>query len=456
MKRLGVLLIVLLASSTVVGAVGNTAINYDAGPNPFIEEQMLTKATHNMSNMGALDYSNDDGDIVALPAHLNSSVESQFGVRFDKVSDDALTEFPRDTNKSAVLDQGDWTTSGLTVSETNTDVEGINFAGSSGTATYSDLSLDDANKRVLLVVGNVNSIDAGASVQFRAVDADGDYKAVTWNQTGSGIVTQQKLAGASIAGSGDGSLDTITKLVVATQNGSADVSLVGLDAERKSKLVLGTTLQENDSDDETESVTRYETDGGVVELTTLDSMGDWSADAVVHDLEINGVIYSAEDAKNDDVSVEFSNADNYASYPTKLDMHVRLEIPAAIDLTHQGLTLNAEQKYVNQRYVGVKLAEGVADDTKLSNVSESKYSDVTNNYNAVSETHELDATISPGSGYVFHATILLQSDDVRKLKDTSGSGSGPVGTSGGILSSIWTWVTAAVATVFGFFRMRGN
>ncbi|MCO8254542.1 hypothetical protein NKF26_12085 [Haladaptatus sp. AB618] len=461
MRRLSVLLIVLLATSTLIGAVGatgNAAINYDAGPNPYIEEQTLTVATHNMSTMGPLDYSNDDGEVTTLPAHLNSSVKNQFSVRFDKVSDDAFTQFPRDTNKSAVLDQGDWTTSGLTVSEANTDVEGINFAGTNGTATYSDLDLDDANKRVLLAVGTINSIDAGASVEIRAVDADGDYKAVTWNETGSGIVTQQKLADATLQGSGDGQLDTVTKIVVATVNGDADVSLVGLDAERKSKLVLGTTWMDEDDDGSKESVTRYESDGGAVDLTTLDSMGAWTDDAMIHDLEIHGVIYAAADVASDDVSANFSDADNFASYPTKLDDRVRLKVPVAIDLTHSGLALNAEQKYVNQRYVGVKLVEGVSDDTKLSNVSQNKFSDVTSKYNAIGETHELDATISPGTGYVFHATILLQSDDVRKLKDVSSSNAagGPVGSSGGILSSIWTWIGTIAASVFGFFKLRAR
>jgi hypothetical protein len=454
----------LLLAVTVMGSVlampvmaGNNALNYDAGPSIYIEEGTLTKAQHNMSTMGALDYSDDNGDITELDAHLNESKNNSFRINFAKVSDDDLRKFPRSSNVSAVADESEWSASGVTVSDASGDVEGLTVSGNNGTATFSNVSLSDADKRVLLSSLSVNSIDSGATVSINAVDADGDRKGVTLNESANGIVVQQKLADLNVSGTGDGSMDQIDSIEVSIDGGNADVTIVGLDAERKSKIDLAETMTDEDGDGDVESVELTNvSDGGAVAVDDLGSMAPMFDDATIYDFSVKGVQYGIEDVASPDVSVNFSSADEY-SYPSKLDLHVRLDVPSAIDLTHSDLALKAEQAFVSERYVVAEIEEDVSDDEDLTNVSDSA-TDVTDTFAKKGAVHTLDSTVSTGSNYDAHLKILLQDDEVRELQDTGNgaAGSGPMGTSGGILDSIWTWIAGAVGSIFAFFRMRGS
>ena len=467
-----IFMIALLAISTVAGvgvvAAQNSAINYDEGPNPYVEEQRLDKATHNMSSMGPLDYSNDNGEIERLPAELNSSVDEQYRVRYDKIDDDDLRQFPRDKSGVSGLDASEWSTNGLTVSDTSGDVDGISVSGSSGTATFSNFSaLSDSNKRVLLAIFNVNTLQSGANVEIRAVDADGDYKAATINSssdpstdavaadaTGNGYVYQQKLDTLSVQGSGDGSLDDVTEVTVSISGASADVTLTGLDMERKSPITLGKTMRDSDGDGDLETETVEEiTTPGELEVTSLDSMGDVFDDAVISDLGVTGVQYEAKRVSSDDANVSYSDAGEFPNYDSQLDAYYRINVPTAIDLSHSGLTLKGEQKFVESRYRTVEYAEG-SGDTEFSNVS--SWTSLDSTYSSKGSTHTLDDTVQPGETYAFHANILLQSDEVRELQQTGGTGA-PVSSGGGILNSIWTWITGALATLsFGYIKLRGS
>lgn len=467
-----VFVVALLAISTAAGAglvaAENSAINYEKGPNPYVAEDRLDKATHNMSSMAPLDYSNDNGEIVALPAELNSSVDEQYRIRWDKVSDDDLRQFPRDKDSVSALDSAEWTTSGLTVSDSSGEVSGLSISGSSGTATFSNFSaLSDSNKRVLTAVFNVNTLQSGATVEIRAVDADGDYKAATINSTsdpstdsvaaaatGNGYVYQQKLNALAVQGSGDGSLGDISKITVSISGASADVTLTGFDVERKSPLTLGKTMRDTDGDGDEETVTVEEVTSpgelAVTDLSTLDSVFD---DAVINDLGIMGVHYEAQYVGSEDVNVTFSDASNYPNYDSQLDANYRIVVPTAIDLSHSGLTLKAEQRFVESRYRTVEYAEG-AGDADFGNIS--SWTSLDSTYSSKDTTHTLDSTVQPGESYAFHSQILLQSDEVRELQQTGGGGA-PVSTGGGILGSIWTWITGALATLsFGYIKLSGS
>lgn len=453
--------LVVVSPLAGLAVADNSAINYDEGPDPYIYEQRLDKATHNMSSMGPLDYSDDQGEISTLPARLNDSVDEQFAVRYDRVDSDALRAFPRAAENSSALDASMWSTSGATVSDVSPNgVEGLQVSGAAGdSATLTlDEPLSDAPKRVLLAVVNVESLDAGATVDVRMTDGDGDYVEATVNGslsdaeaddviaagTGSGYVYQTKANELQVEGSGDGSLDMVSEITIAVEGGSATTTFTGLDVERKSTIDLGETLRDTDGDgdDETVDLTEISTPGEVM-LTDLDTIDSAFDDAVVHDLGIMGVEYHAADAEADDVSANFTAADGFANYPAMLDLHQRIAVPTAIDLTHSGLELRTEQRFVSDRYQTAQVAEG-AGDTEFGNVS--GYTDVSGTLSDKGSTHVLDNSVQPGVEYVVHMKILLLDSEVNALQETMSIG-GPVSSSGGVFSSIWSWVAGAFSAL---------
>ena len=467
---LALLLATLLVTSMPVGAQSAAPkINYDAGPNPYVHEDGLTIAEYNRTAMDGLEYYDDDGEVADLPAHVNESEETPYHFAFSSVDDGDLHAFPRAQDESVVEDVANWSTSGASVSDSSTSAEGVTISGSADgdTASYAlDSALDDADKRVLLSVVDVDSLGSGASVEVRAVDSDGDYKAlmvdpsgnashagVMANETGVGIVGQQKLADIPVAGSGDGSLDEIAEIEVAFVGGSGEITMTGHDAEKKGTIDLGDVRRDDDGDGEDETVTLTEISSpGAVALTDLDSMGSWADDSTIYGLTVRNVIYSSADLNQSQVVANFTDAPNYGNYPSKLDFHSRLSVPTAIDLTHSGLELRAEQKFVSDRYNVVELADGVDDETALTNVSDSEFTGLSDTFSSQGGEHVLDSTISPGDNLQFHVTVLLLADEVTDLQDTSGATGGPVGGSGGLLSTMWGKVAATFAAVGGFVK----
>lgn len=469
----------LVLSMTGSAAAANNAINYSAGPNPMLQEDSVVIAEHNGSEMSSvLQYWDDNGDIQTLPgAHNASAVDNKLGLRFDQIEDDTFTRFPRDDG-AEWNDASEWTTvatGARTVSVTDDDgstaegVESIKIAtdgsmaaGDNANASYANFSItSDATKRVPFFVFNVDTLDAGATVEVRFVDADDDYvnytiksgaetignPGVVANATGNGYVAQQKLADLPLQGSGDGSLSEIQRVQVNVSDADATLHVVAIDPARKSTVDLGDHI---DADDET--VNRVNVTNGAAfgageqNLTALSTLGSLFDDADFHDLRVRKIEYRAQDLASDDVSVEFSEAAAYGSYPTKVEIYYDLVIPSAIDLTHNGLTFVAEQKFVDERYATVEYLEG-AGDNDFGDAS--GFSDLDSTYSSEGDQHDLDTTVSSGTVYRWHGMILLTDDDESSLKQTGGAAGGPQGSGGGLVGFLMGLPGAILTVVVG-------
>lgn len=476
---MAVMVLALMGSMMIAPAAAqNAELNYDEGPNLVITEDSVTIAEHDRAEMASvMEYYDDDGDVATLPATSDSASENPIEVDYTKIDADALSTFPRESDSASAMNDSEWTKDAAGSAGTGTlaagsvgDVDAVEFSTSSQTAgdsmlfSYSNFTaLDDADKRVLFSAFEVASADTGATVELAAVEDDGDEKSIELfnasgdstnvddvaTTTGTGFVGQVKLSELTVAGSGDGDLSSIDSIEVRVHDEDATVRMTGLDAEKKALEEIGDHYNATSE----ESETFYEvTSPGAHNLTEISTLDTWTTDAVVHDLTVKNLRYSAEYAPAEDVSVEYTEATNY-NYPSKVEIYEGVEVPAAIDLSHTGLQLEATQEFVEPRYVVAEIAEGEGD-IEFENAT---YSDVTGSYTESGATHILDDTVTVGTEYYGHWNILLNDDDVKDLQDVDEAVvSGPVSESDGLFGSIWGWIAAAGGSLLGILGIKSR
>lgn len=485
-KLLAVFMTVLTISSVGTAAAA-PGLNYsdDRSPDPTAVEDQLIISEHDRGEMSALtDYYDDNGEVAELPATVNQSQDTPAGVRFDQIDAEAHYLFPRidgETDNAATwTDASEWTTSsgsnsGVTVSDADADgVQKVNYDGSiatgeQATSTFANnVSITtDADKRVMFAVVNVNELTSGAAVEVRAVDSDGDYRYaeingsanaadsdVIANSTGNGYVFQSKLNSLPLAGSGDGSMDEIQSVEIVQIESNSDVTLAGFDLDKKSTVDLAEIERDTDGDGELEQTTAtnlYE--GGVTNVTGLDTLGSAYDDAVLNDLHVYDVEYRMSDlVDSEEYSTNFSSADDY-TYPQKLELYADLEVPSAIDLSHGTLTLEFEQGLVNERYVVAEIAEGADTTEEFGNLSDSAYSSWTGSLGSKGSTATVDSSVSADTNYRVHMIVLLQDDEVDALQATGAIG--PTGSSGGgFFSTLFGQITGLVTVAAGAIGLR--
>ena len=472
-----------LVAMSAPAAAAAPALNFqsDTTPNPTISEDELVVHEHDLGDMSSpLEYYDDAGEIATLPATVNDSQTTPVGVRFDQIDTEAYDLFPRidgeDGNAATWTKTGNWSTSSgssssMSVSDASADgVEKVGLsasvaAGETATATFgANVSIsEDPNKRVLMFVGNVDTLADDSTVEIRAVDGDGDYRAaevnasavasdddVIANDTGNGFVFQQRLSDLPLAGSGDGTLDSIQQVDIVAADGNADVTVAGLDLDKKGTFDLAEIERDTDDDGEMEATTPTDYyEGGVANLTGLSTFGDTFDDAVINDLRVYDVQYRFADlTDSDEHSVNFSSADDY-SYPQKLELFADLEVPTAIDISHGSLSLEFDQGIPTERYVTFRVAEGVDSAEAFGNVSDSAYTDETSALSGQDTTATLVDSASGDTTYRVHLVVLLQSEEVDDMQ-SSGAGMGPTGSSGGgFFGTLFGKVTSIVGTVLG-------
>jgi hypothetical protein len=316
---------------------------------------------------------------------------------------------------------------------------------------------------------NVDSLDNGAVVEVRAVESDGDYKAAQINAsasasaddvistgTGNGYVFQERLSDLATQGSGDGSLAAIDQIEVVVEDANAQVTITGLDVERKDMFDVGEVRRDTDNDGTVESTTiQEENSGGTVELTAVDSMDALFDDAVIHDFAVQELRYEFADlTDSDDYQVEWSSADEY-NYPHKLEIHGRLSIPAAIDLTHSGLSFEDSQNQVSSRYATVEVAEGVGSQ-EFSNIS--SWTSKKDLYTSKGTNVTLDSTVQVDTEYAFHGVYLFQDGERDDVEPSQNAGGGGFWGGGNPITGFINWMVAgvfAVAGMLGISRARG-
>lgn len=481
-------------------AAAGPALDFDdeRTPDPYIHEDTLTVAEHNTGDMSSLtEYYDDNGDVAELPATVNSSQDAPAGVRFDKIDSEDYRLFPRidneEDNSATWTDSSKWTkSSGASSSVTISDADGTTASGvpavktdatvatgETATATYKDnVSItSDADKRVLMFVGNVDALTTDATVEIRAVDSDGDYRYAEVNAsadgnasdviatgTGNGFVFQEKLANLPIAGSGDGAMQEIDQVDVVHVESDSTVTIVGLDVDKKSEYDVAEIEHDRDGDgeDELEVVQDYY-EGGVASVSGVDSLGAYADGASIMDLEVYDVEYRfSQLSDSDDHSVEFRDSEDYGAYDQVLEIHGRLAVPSQIDLSHGTLELRDDQGLVSERYKVAEYATAQGD-TELDNVSDSDWNDVASAYSSKDDTQTLASSgINAGENLIVHLEIVLQDDEASALQ--SSPTAGPTGQAGGgivamLMSPIGLFgglLTAGIAYMKGWIPFVGS
>ncbi|WP_135304112.1 hypothetical protein [Haloarcula amylovorans] len=480
---LAVFLTLTIVATPITGsAAAAPGLNFSSekAPNPTFVEDELVVGSHDRSEMSdALEYYNDSGEVATLPATVNQSQDTPVGVRFDQIDAERYGLFPRidgETGNSANWTvASDWTTSSgasSSMSVTDADADGVDklelaatvASSETATATYADnVSItSDPNKRVMFGVLNVDTLASGSTVEVRAVDGDGDYRYaevnasanasaddVIANSTGNGYVFSERLSNLPLAGSGDGTFDSIQQVDIVASDADATVTLAGLDLDTKSDEDLAEIQRNTDGDTELEATTitdYYE--GGVANLTALDTLGPMYDDAVVNDLHVYDVQYQFSDlSDSEEYSTEFSSADDY-NYPQKLELYADMSVPTAIDLQHGSLTMEFEQGLVESRYVVAEVATGVDSSEEFGNFTDEDgtYSSVTDSFGSQGTTATFVASASADTNYRVHLVVLLQDEEASTLQDMSAVG--PTGASGGgFFASIWGKVAGLLGSV---------
>ena len=475
-------LLLLSSAGGVVAAA--SSINYSATPNQGVRvhEDVVTIDKHDRVDMeGPLAYYDDSGEVDKLPAVINESEEAPVQVHLAKVNESAFREFPRqsgeDGNNVSWTNASDWTTSSsasgdMTVSETNPagDAQAVKFAitaasAEHGEANYTDVSItSDATKRVPLVGVNVDTLNSGAVVDIRFVDADDDYVAlevnethsnatnaseVIANSTGEAYVTQERLSELDVEGSGDGSLDEIQKVWVRGDGADATVEMFALDAESKSETDLARTYHDHNDDGDLEWETVSEKEHpGYINMTSLDDMGSMFDNSIVYDKRVRNIFYTGEKAATSS-NAEFSDAEDYPSYDSVMNASYKLSVPAPIDVSHGTLTLEAEQSVPGERYIKVEYATDVGS-TDLNNVSYTSSSAFADG--SKGDVHTLASGINAGDESAFRVEVLYTGDEVDAL--TSDVAGGPVGSSGGFFSTLFGQVVGLGGAVLGALGLR--
>jgi hypothetical protein len=490
----GLLAALLVTSLAAPAAMAAPDFNESASAaqNPYIEAD-VTVENFDRETMSPGQYEDDSGEIATLPATVDQSQDvddigtgtvNPYGFVATDVDFEDGAAFPHaDENVSAVHNESRWivdesgSAGTLTVSDSSTapGVEALEVStssqtsGDTATASFSDVSItSDAQKRYLQAMLDVDSLDSGATVEIRAVDADGDYVTtmvdasatasdddVIGTGTGEGYVIQEQVGALTTQGSGDGTMDEIQSIDVVVADGDATVTLSALNADKTSEWSLGDKRVDTDDDDDFETETiRDVSEPGAVQVYDMGTLGSAFTNADISGLKMP-MEFRASDLANDEqeANVSFESADSYPSFDHRMEAYYRLELPSAYDVSYANAELKQDVTVPNSRYQTVEVSEGVSD-TDFTEIS--GWTSVLGSLGSQGDTVTLDNTIQPGQEIGYHATVLVTGDEKSAVEDIGG-GVGQFSSSGG---GIWDMIISPFGAIAGLVtaglaRFRG-
>ncbi|MFC7177834.1 hypothetical protein [Halosegnis marinus] len=453
-------MVALLAASGVAAA----AVSFDNGttPSPQINEGThgsgLTLATYDIGD-DPTRYEANDGSTANLSAVIPTDDEHPNRFTFSPVAINAsdYRVFPTsDANVSAV-DATVWSVAGANASlgmvadsETAPNVQAVRFQTDGSMAADDEVIFatdtpsitSDEAKRVAQVAFRINTLDAGTTAQIRFVDADGDYKATTIDdslnasshdvaasETGPAVWQEPlgNLTTQTVSGS-DGTFDDLERIEVSVMHGDLDLEIAGLNVERMSEWQFGEQkVQTADEEWVTETITEPR---GMVMVTDMDTLGPTFEDATIHNLEF-AVEYRAELQPDDNRLVNISEAENNPSYAYEGDVYVQFTVPDQYDLTHSQLRLNDTQTLGPGRYQAVAVAMGTGD-TAFGNISADAWTDKTGLYTGEGDTHTLSDSLQPGQTITVHYQLQLTEQDYEAMQASAQTQGG-----GGFFGNLW-------------------
>jgi hypothetical protein len=282
------------------------------------------------------------------------------------------------------------------------------------------------------ITATVHDATDGDTATVYLYDADGNTAdtAVGANSTGEGVAMQVQVGDLSASG-GDSTIEEIGQVVISADGaGSVDMSAINL--EKQGQWSLGTEYVDSDtSDDDLETETVYNATGPV-SINSVESMGSTFDNADINGLTFEAM-YSGSQLADEDVATEFASDNAYPQWDSVLTANYRLELPSAYDLSHSNAELQMGQQWAETRYVAVEVAEGVSDDTNLTNVSDSSYTEYTSSFTSEGDTVSLDSTVSVDDNYDVQVKLLLTGDEASAMQSTGGGGGVLGGGGGGIV-----------------------
>jgi hypothetical protein len=496
---LSAFLVLSVAGGAVLAAAPPLDFDQDEAVNPYVHASHHEIDDWDRGDFGddLTKYYDDDGDEASLNATVNATQDEQFRVNVTKAEVDAWQQFPRISdegdNTATWTNDTNWTTTASGGSASVTDEDGTTAGGvpgvgcstssmTSGDTAACEFSQDvdissDVDKRTAMVVMQVN--DLSGDMELRFEDGSGNYYYATLNTSANatkdyvaanetGVVVFQETT-SNLLDSGT-TPSSIQKVVVHSADASTDVTIVGLDVERKGTFDIGETVHDfdGDGDDETQTISEvYDSPDrpeGAINITEPSALGSEFDDATLHDVRVWNVRFELATLLDDDeYSIEFSDADSYGSYPEKYEVYADLELPTAIDLSYGSLTMEEEQTAVSERYATVEVASDIDSSEPFGNLSDSDYTSQGSNYDSEGKTVELVTSPSSGNTQRYHAIILLQDGEADALQSTGAVAGGPTGDGGGsgggivdLLTSIPGMIVSGLAGVLGLRRLFGS
>jgi hypothetical protein len=471
-QSLALVFVALVVSSGIVAAVGGT-VDWSSDPAPNLEyAREETKSVHQMdwgtSDDALRKYENNNGDIVKMEATINDSADNPISFVPTDIEVDGLGAFPHSKSNVNATDAGEWSvdTSGVSTTgatadvsdaETAPNVEAVRFSttdlasGDTAKFTFDNFSItSDEDKRYLVVGQDIATLDSGATVEYRVVDEDGDYRAAEINTsrssgedfmanaTGEGYLYQRQLGSMDLTVNGDGTFNNVQKVVVVVQDGDIDASVPYVNIETMSPYDFGSKKADNDSDDGLETVDHLEKKtAGAYELTGLDTLGSAFDNAVINSVTLDVVEEPAEQPDNN-VFINTTETDKYPSYDGTATIAVRMEAEDAYDRSIATAVLRDTQSVTSERVLSIKYAEGVPADEAVDQayLDNRTFNDMTGQYGSEGKEVQLDSSLSKGSAVLVKYKFKLTADQMDALKGATSGGSGTGAKGGSGLGSI--------------------
>lgn len=453
-----------------------------------------TFAEVDRSTMSELEYLDDSGNVEDLstthglrlaprPETDDDTVVAHNPVTFNArdVESDEYTAFPRDVYELdgdgnpdedlpvAWTDPTYWTTSGATVVD---DDELLVSASTGGSATFSFSEwelVEDERRHYLTLVLDVVSLGSGAVVTFRAADSSGtnppaevriddagDPSAddVVATSVGDGVIYQVPLGDVE---PGVGEVDEFTVDI----SGSAEVRLHGVNLDRTSELVVGTSEYVETDDDGNESVateTITRSTGGDISITSLSTLGSPLGDAILRDVTID-VEQRGRDLPDELTASGREDTPSGYSREDRYTLAYRHELPAAYDLDHNVTDVSLRGALPSDRYfaAGYSTPAGGDDVSTVSEFQDLTLTSVVGSLDPAAEDPEttLVSSVIASDGIDVVVDVMLDPAETDELTSGGMSGGGiPLASSGsggdGLLSPIRSAILVIASVVGGW------
>lgn len=487
------------AATVATTGVGAAQESSDAVPNfeseytpiPQVTGAQFRVGAHDATEMSRLDYVDNDGNVQSFTEEFGAVLapdpddedqpHNPVGFHPSRIRTEEYTAFPRgetydengdgDANTDVrAVDSTHWSTDAsgstgsITVSDVDDDALGISTSGQASgdvaTATFTDFTIDSGEARKMLqLVLDVDTLESGAVVDVKVVDAsgasvvasidpnaDGSADATIATAQGTGIVYQVEIGQLS----GGTDLDTLEEIVVEVSEANADLTVHGINLELDSEWSFGTREVYDSQDEQVVEETLVEP-AGMTWITSLSSLTEQFGSATFVDLEYQ-VEVRADEAPIDNWDVEVSDVERSES-TKKFHMVGGLEMPGGlyeVDVVQAG-TLVDEVRHPDSVYQSVEYAHSLSELPTVDDVDDVEWTDATTvleNGDSGTEV-EVSTTVSAGDTIGLNYDLRESESIVSAMVASAGGGGAAPQSGGGFMSSIWGWVTAGLTGVVG-------